>query len=165
VELNELTAENAPAGCGSSPAVSGFRYYIHDHSHVFRLQLVGSIGEIDIAELDGCWRTANGAIAERKVCIDLRKVTGTDAAVRAWLSKMAHRDGVEFLASFHLVSELPEGSVVHLEAPEILPTGRWRRFVRRLSRMRRRSISRETATACVRGPLAMRSSETQIPAA
>ena len=92
MELNGLPGANAPVREGYSPAGPGFRYYIHDHSHVFRLQLVGSIREADIAELDGSWNTARRATAQRKVSIDLRKLTGMDDAARGKGLDEAKRD-------------------------------------------------------------------------
>ena len=165
MELNQSTTAISPNGAIYSRALSGFRYYIHDHSHVFRLELIGNIGKGDIRELDGSWNTASRAVAERKVCIDVRKLTGVDDAARQWLSKMALRPGVEFLASPHLVSELPEGCVVQVSSAEAFAAGRRYRFLRAFFRARRRPVSYEPATAAVRAPLAIRRTETQIPAA
>lgn len=164
VELNGLPSANAPRREGYSPVGPGFRYYIHDHSHVFRLQLVGSISETDLAELDGSWNTASHAIAQHKVSIDLRKLTGMDDAARQWFSKMAQRPGLEFVATADLVSELPEGSTVQSGAIDELETGRWQRFVRMLFPGRRRRPY-DRAAAHIHAPFAIKRGETQIPAA
>jgi hypothetical protein len=164
VELNGLQSANAPRRREYSPVSSGFRYYIHDHSHIFRLQLVGSISETDLAELEGSWNTASCAIAQRRVSIDLRKLTGMDDAAREWFSKMAQRPGLEFLAAAELVSELPEGSTVQLAAMEGVETRRWQRFMRMLFPGRRR-WSYDATAAQVHAPFAMKRGETQIPAA
>jgi hypothetical protein len=164
VELNQSTTVISPNGGTHSRALSGFRYYIHDHSHVFRLELIGKLGKSDIPELDGSWNTASRAVAERKICIDVRKLTGTEDAARQWLSKMALRPGVEFLASPHLVSELPEGCDVQIASPPpFAPGGRYG-FLRALFRARRKPVSYQPAGAEVRAPLAI-STETQMPAA
>lgn len=163
MELNGLPSANAPGSVEYSPAGPEFRYYIHDHSHVFRFQLIGSISESDIPELDGSWNTASRAIAQRKVSIDLRKLTGMDDAARRWFFKMTQRPGLEFLATADLVSELPEGSIVQLAAIEGVETGRWQKFVRMLFPGRRRSY--DLAAAHVHVPFAIERGETQIPAA
>jgi hypothetical protein len=164
VELNGLPSANAAGLGGYSPAGPGFRYYIHDHSHVFRLELVGTISVTDVAELDGSWNTASRAIAERKVSIDLRKLTGMDDAARQWFSKMAQKPSLGFVAAADLVSELPEGCTVQIAAVEEVQAGRWQRFVRMLF-PRRRGWSYNRPAAHVQAPFAIKRGESQIPAA
>lgn len=91
------------AGSGS------FRYYLHDHSAAFRLQLAGEFSESDVPELDGCWITASKSIAGRPVSIDLRGITAIDQGAREWLSKMARRPGVEFVVTSEIEPRLPKG--------------------------------------------------------
>lgn len=165
VELQQTTTKNAANDAREySPAASPrLRYYMHDHSHAFRLQLVGNFSEIDVSELDGCWTTACRSVAERKVCIDLRRVTGMDAAARTWLSEMSRNAGVEFIAPPSLAFELPESSVLQLQTAEALRPSQWQRLMQFFFR-ERRPVSHGMGTADVPAPL-MRRSETQVPAA
>jgi len=166
VELKQPTTEMANDPSEYSPATSQrLRYYIHDHSHAFRLQLVGNFTGIDVPELDGCWSTASRSVAERKICIDLREMTGMDDVARGWLSKMSHTEGVEFLASPDLASVLPEGSAFTVLAPEVARPGGWQGLMRLFARERRPSISYEMAMTGTSVTLRMGSRETQIPAA
>jgi hypothetical protein len=123
-----------------SPAVSQLRYYIHDHSHAFRLQLVGSFTQKDIPELDGCWTTARRSVVKRKICIDLLGLLSLDAAAREWLSKMSGIPGIEFLASAELAPELPEGSSVKIQAVAKPCGRRWPTVLRFINRERRSSV-------------------------
>lgn len=86
-------------------------YYIHDHSHSFRLELFGALAEGEIADLDGCWKTAESSVAGRKVRIDLRGVTAIDSAGRQWLAEMARVEGAEFVISPEISGELPGSAV------------------------------------------------------
>lgn len=167
MELKQTTTEiEANDLSDYSPAASQrLRYYIHDHSHAFRLQLVGNFSGIDVPELDGCWSTASRSVAERKICIDLREVTGMDDVARGWLLKMSHTEGVEFLALPHLASVIPEGSALTvLPAEEVRPGG-WQGLMRFFARERRPSISYEMAISHAPVTLRMGRRKTQIPAA
>lgn len=75
------------------------KYYIHDHSHSFRLQLLGYLTASDLSELEGCWQTAKPCIAGRKIQLDLRGLAGADTAGQHWLGEMAGSEGLEVLAS------------------------------------------------------------------
>jgi hypothetical protein len=167
VELKQPTTEMAANDPSEySPAASQrLRYYIHDHSHAFRLQLVGSFSEIDVPELDGCWSTASRSVADRKICIDLREVTDIDDVARGWLSKMSYTEAVEFLASPDLAPVLPEGSAVTVSPVEVGWSGGWQTLMRFFARERRPSISYEMAIADPPVTLRMGRRETQIPAA
>lgn len=65
-----------------------FKYYIHDSVEACRLQLIGEFTEQDVAELDGCWRTAKTIVGGRKVVLDLRGVTAVDETGKRWLASM-----------------------------------------------------------------------------
>jgi hypothetical protein len=72
------------------------KFYIHDSAAYFRLELIGELTEIDIAELTGCWCTAKSSIAARKLALDVRQLKAVDEAGRQWLSSMI-RDGACYI--------------------------------------------------------------------
>jgi hypothetical protein len=75
------------------------KYYIHDHSHSFRLQLLGYLGVQDLAELEGCWQTAKPSVVGRKIRLDLLGLAGADEAGQQWLADMAESKEVELFVS------------------------------------------------------------------
>jgi ABC-type transporter Mla MlaB component len=75
------------------------KYYIHDHSHSFRLQLLGHLTTSDLSELEGCWQTAKPSVAGRKIQLDLLGLSGVDAAGQRWLGEMAAGENLEILVS------------------------------------------------------------------
>jgi ABC-type transporter Mla MlaB component len=77
---------------------SQFKYYIHDGIDVCRFQLIGELAEPDIAELQGCWRTAKTTLGKRKLILDLRGLNRIDEAGKKWLAAMA-ADGAEYLSA------------------------------------------------------------------
>jgi hypothetical protein len=68
---------------------SSFKYYIHDGIDAFRLQLIGELSEVEVSELDGCWRTARITLGRRKLVIDVRTLAKVDEAGKRWLAAMA----------------------------------------------------------------------------
>lgn len=147
MKLEQTMIEDAGISWGefryaASPAL---RYYIHDHSHAFRLQLVGSFGKGDIPELDGCWNTARRSVAERKVCIDLRGVSAIDADGREWLAKMSRAERVEFVVSQDVAHDLPAGSSLSIEETRSEVSRGWKSLLRFFMRERRPALYKMTA--------------------
>ena len=66
-----------------------FRYYIHDGIAECRLQLLGELTETDIADLNGCWRTAKTTLGSRRLVLDLYALRSVDEAGKQWLAGMA----------------------------------------------------------------------------
>lgn len=66
-----------------------FKYYIHDSTGEFRLELLGELTETDVPELSGCWHTAKSTVADRKLILDLRSLKAVDEAGRQWLASMS----------------------------------------------------------------------------
>jgi hypothetical protein len=164
VELKQTI--KIPAANDSNDAVfasrRSLRYYIHDHSAAFRIQLVGAFREIDLAELDGCWTTASKSVAERPVCIDLRGITAIDAGPRAWLSRMAAQPGVEFVVTPEMEPELPDGCAYTVQAITVERTGSWRALRAWIVRERRPGLPNEIAKTPA--PVTIGSTENQAPA-
>jgi ABC-type transporter Mla MlaB component len=75
---------------------SRFKYYIHDGIEACRFQLIGELTGDDIAELQGCWRTAKSTLTNRKLILDLRGLNRLDDAGKNWLASMA-TEGAEYL--------------------------------------------------------------------
>jgi hypothetical protein len=97
---NSTTEEYAREEYTRSMApVSSFKYYLHDNSDAFRFQLIGQLTAASLAELDGCWRTAQSCIAGRKVCLDLRGLNMIDEPARMWLKKFLSEDSAECLVT------------------------------------------------------------------
>lgn len=68
--------------------VSALKYYLHDGSTSFRIQLIGNLTEADLPELSGCWRTARSSVVGRRLVIDSTKLERLDEAGRNWLAEM-----------------------------------------------------------------------------
>lgn len=66
-----------------------FKYYIHDSTSEFRLELLGELTETNVPELSGCWHTAKSIIADRKLVLNLRGLKSVDEAGRQWLAFMS----------------------------------------------------------------------------
>lgn len=73
------------------------RFYVHDGSASFRIELIGDIHAKDIGELEGCWRTARSSISQKPVVLDLRGLTGVSEEGHHWLTSM-YQQGVSLLA-------------------------------------------------------------------
>jgi hypothetical protein len=74
------------------------RYYLHDGTDAFRFELIGMLSAMDLAELDGCWRTAKSSVAGRKLRLDLRQIVEIDDSGRQWLTEML-TEGTEYVVS------------------------------------------------------------------
>ncbi len=74
---------------GSLARSSYFRYYIHDGIASCRLQLLGELTEAEIADLNGCWRTAKTTLGSRELVLDLHALKSVDEAGKQWLAGMA----------------------------------------------------------------------------
>ena len=72
------------------------KFYIHDSADYFRIELIGELAEMDIAELAGCWCTARSSISRRKLALDVRGLKAIDEAGRQWLSSMV-REGAAYI--------------------------------------------------------------------
>ncbi|MBV9760770.1 MAG: hypothetical protein JO340_09415 [Acidobacteriaceae bacterium] len=82
---------------------SSFKYYIHDSIAVLRFQLIGSLTQSDIAELNGSWRTAKTTLGSRKLVLDLESLRTIDEAGKQWLASMS-AEGASYLPENFLVS-------------------------------------------------------------
>ena len=69
-------------------SVTALKYYLHDGSTSFRIQLLGTLTEADLPELSGCWRTARSSVAGRRLVIDSTGFERLDEAGRSWLEEM-----------------------------------------------------------------------------
>jgi hypothetical protein len=65
-----------------------FKYYIHDTAEGYRLQLLGSLTDPSVSELNCCWLTARDTLKGRKLILDLRGVKYVDERGRQWLAGM-----------------------------------------------------------------------------
>lgn len=87
-----------------APGFSGaslFKYYIHDGIETLRLQLVGELSEVDVTDLDGCWRTARTTLAGRQLVIDVRTLAKVDETGKRWLAARAV-EGSRFIPDSYL---------------------------------------------------------------
>jgi hypothetical protein len=84
---------------------SNFKYYIHDGTGACRLQLLGQVGESEIAELTSCWQTAKTTIGGRRLVLDVREVNSIDDAGKKWLAGMI-QDGAACLPESFLMDAL-----------------------------------------------------------
>ncbi len=85
IEPGQVTAKRTRSLARSSY----FRYYIHDGIASCRLQLLGELTEAEIADLNGCWRTAKTTLGVRKLILDLHALKSVDEAGKQWLAGMA----------------------------------------------------------------------------
>ena len=67
---------------------SRLKYYIHDSGDVFRFQLTGELTELDISELNGCWRTAKTILGTRKLVLDVSGLRAVDEMGSRWIASM-----------------------------------------------------------------------------
>ncbi|HEX4808692.1 MAG TPA: hypothetical protein VH325_07175 [Bryobacteraceae bacterium] len=77
---------------GDRRRTSLLKFYIHDSADHFRIELIGELTEVDVAELAGCWCTAKSSVTGRKLALDVRRLTSVDEAGRQWLSAMVRED-------------------------------------------------------------------------
>jgi hypothetical protein len=84
---------------------SNFKYYIHDGTVACRLQLLGQVGESEVAELTSCWQTAKTTLGGRRLVLDLREVNSIDDAGKKWLAGMIE-DGAACLPESFLMDAI-----------------------------------------------------------
>jgi hypothetical protein len=83
---------------------SNFKYYIHDGVGACRLQLLGQVGEPEVAELNSCWQTARTTLGGRRLVLDVREVTSIDDSGKKWLAQMM-QDGATLAGEINAHSE------------------------------------------------------------
>jgi hypothetical protein len=91
------------------PAASLLKYYIHDSIDALRFELCGELTEWDVAELNGCWRTARTTLGSRKLILDVRRLTAADEGGRQWLHAMSSQ-GASFIPDGWFPSQLSSQS-------------------------------------------------------
>jgi hypothetical protein len=84
---------------------SNFKYYIHDGTVACRLQLVGQVGESEVAELTSCWQTAQTTLGGRRLVLDMREVNSIDETGKKWLAGMI-QDGAACLPESFLMDAI-----------------------------------------------------------
>lgn len=111
-----------PATPAAAVRSSLFKYYIHDTAEALRLELLGELTELDLSDLNGCWRTAKTTLATRSLVLDLRGLKMIDDAGKQWLAGMVD-EGATYLpetylrnglAGQNLSSNQPKASTVKL---------------------------------------------------
>jgi len=107
---------------------SNFKYYIHDGIAECRLQLLGRVGEPEVAELSSCWQTARTILGERPLVLDVREVTSIDDSGKKWLAQMI-QDGAACLPEFFLMDALAGRIHPRVQAPACAKLGRFSRVV------------------------------------
>jgi hypothetical protein len=84
---------------------SNFKYYIHDGTGACRLQLLGQVGESEVAELTSCWQTAKTTLGRRRLVLDVHEVNSIDDAGKKWLAGMI-QDGAACLPESFLMDAI-----------------------------------------------------------
>jgi len=107
---------------------SNFKYYIHDGIAECRLQLLGRVGEPEVAELSSCWQTARTILGGRRLVLDVREVTSIDDSGKKWLAQMI-QDGAACLPEFFLMDALAGRIHPRVQAPACAKLGRFSRVV------------------------------------
>ena len=99
----EVVSTNSALGVQPKPRLSDslLKYYIHDSTAECRLQLLGDLREVDIAELSGCWRTAKTTLGNRRLILDVRALKSADEVGKQWLAGMAG-EGATYLPASYL---------------------------------------------------------------
>jgi hypothetical protein len=118
---------------------SFLKFYIHDSADYFRIELIGELAEMDIAELAGCWLTAKPSLSGRKLALDVRHLNAIDEAGRQWLASMVNQGacyiaGKDRSGSYQICPDWRPGnrhSDRHNSRPKV-----WRALLRMLSSMR-----------------------------
>jgi len=82
-----------------------FKYYIHDTSKGYLLEMAGPLTENCVAELNCCWQTAKTTLKDRVLTLDLRRVTSVDESARQWLAAMS-QDGAKHIPESFLLETL-----------------------------------------------------------
>jgi hypothetical protein len=95
------------------PAVD-FKYYIHDTAEGYRLQLLGSLTDHCVSELNCCWLTARTTLKGRKLILDLRGVKHVDERGRQWLAGMG-LEGASYIPDSFLRDTLAGDASMHAD--------------------------------------------------
>ena len=103
---------------------AAFKYYIHDGSDSCRLQLIGEFTESEVAELNGCWRTARTTLGKRKLVLDLRGLKAVDDAAKRWIASMA-QEGATYIPESFLRDSLAD----HSSDEEVPKPTLWSKFI------------------------------------
>jgi hypothetical protein len=126
-------AANAAAQSSAAPSTSrvrpsSFKYYIHDSIGVLRLKLIGELRQADIAELNGCWRTAKTTLGKRKLVLDLESLRTVDEAGKQWLASMS-AEGACYLPENYLMTCIAGQHAAEAEAaPVPAKHGLWKKL-------------------------------------
>jgi hypothetical protein len=105
---------------GSLVRSSSFKYYIHDSSDAFRLELQGEFTEAEVTELSGCWNTARSSVGKRNLILDLQKLRRVDDAAKRWIAEMAQEGAIYLPESF-----LRDALADHTPEPKTPKPGIW----------------------------------------
>ena len=100
---------------------SDFKYYIHDGIDSCRLQLIGTVSDQHLRELNGCWRTVSTTLNGRSLVIDLSQAEEMADPVRQWIATL-RADGAT------VIEQTERG-----EAERPCPLKRYTRTVKALS--------------------------------
>jgi hypothetical protein len=68
------------------------------------LQLLGQVGEPQVAELNSCWQTARTTLGGRRLVLDVRELTSIDDSGKKWLAQMM-QDGATLAGEINAHSE------------------------------------------------------------
>src|SRR5262245_50884877 len=74
------------------------RYYLHDGSAAFRFELVGNLSDHGARDLEQAWRTASSTIGDRRLIVDLTRLTAISDFGRTLLLQW-RLEGATLLAS------------------------------------------------------------------
>jgi hypothetical protein len=121
-------AQSSVAPTASRVRPSSFKYYIHDSIGVLRLKLIGELAQGDIAELNGCWRTAKTTLGKRKLVLDLESLRTVDEAGKQWLASMS-AEGACYVPENYLVTCIAGQHAAEAE-PSTVPQkqGLWKKL-------------------------------------
>lgn len=113
--LETTSTRSIPRHSTTQVRSSLFKYYIHDGTDACRFQLLGELTEADIADLEGCWRTAKTTLGNRKLVLDLRSLRCADAAGKEWVTFMV-AEGASCLALSY-----SKGGAPLIPSPDAVP--------------------------------------------
>lgn len=115
-----MSEAEEPRQLGRPLRSSCFRYYIHDGVAACRLQLIGELTETEVAELNGCWRTAKTTLGARRLLLDLHALHSVDEAGKRWLAGMA-QEGANCSPEHYLRDLVAGKHIAGMEEPPAAP--------------------------------------------
>jgi hypothetical protein len=122
-------AQSSVAPTASRVRASSFKYYIHDSIGVLRLKPIGELVQADIAELNGCWRTAKTTLGKRKLVLDLESLRTVDEAGKQWLASMS-AEGAYYVPENYLVTCIAAQHAAQSEVPAVpAKQGVWKKLI------------------------------------